>query len=94
MEIYVDSAEQLCDLMCNNNLPKEKEGWFVFTFGQGQTYAGYLVKIYGTFSSTREKMMQKYGTEWAFQYTLEEWGEWLRTKPAYIPEEKVLEVIK
>ena len=101
MEIYIDSLEEMCDLMCDNKLPRrkkmpreKKEGWWVFTFGQGQEHYGYIVKIYGTYYEAREKMFNKYGEACAFQYSLKEWGQWLRTKPPYIPEEKVLEVIK
>lgn len=74
--------------------PKDQIGWWIFTFGQGQEHAGCIVKIQGTRTSSREKMFEKYGDKWAFQYSLEEWGEWLRKKPPYLPEEQVLEVIK
>lgn len=94
MEISVDSLEGMCDLMCNNVVPKEPEQWWVFTFGCGQEHYGYIVKVQGTFSSARSKMFNKYGDKWAFQYSLEEWGAWLRQKPAWAEEEKVLEVIK
>ena len=94
MEFEVNNAEDLCAMMCDNIVPKEKESWWIFTFGSGQEHAGYFVKVKGTFSSSRKKMFEKYGDMWAFQYSLEEWGEWLRRKPVYVPEEKLLEVIK
>lgn len=48
---------------------------WVFTFGCGQENAGHYVKFTGTYSEAREKMCAKYGDKWAFQYSLEEWGE-------------------
>lgn len=46
--------------------------WY-FTFGNGQKYAGRCVRIFGTFSSTRDKMFEKFGDKWAFQYSEEDW---------------------
>lgn len=94
MDFETDNAEDLCVMMRDNVIPKERSRWWIFTFGQGQEHAGHIVKIKGTETSSRKKMFEKYGDKWAFQYTLEEWGEWLRKKPSYIPEEQVLEVIK
>ena len=94
MDFVTDSAEDLCAAMCDNVVPEEPIGWWVFTFGSGQKHEGYLVKIQGTRNSARKKMFENYGEDWAFQYSLEEWGEWLRKKPPYLPEEQVLEVIK
>lgn len=94
MEVFVDNMEDLCSMMCDNNVPKEKEQWWIFTFGSGQKYSGKFCKVYGTFNSARQKMFDHYGDNWAFQYTLDEWGEWLRKKPPYLPEETLLEKIK
>ena len=52
--------------------------WYYFTFGFGQKNAGYYVKIYGTYGEAREKMFERYGSEWAFQYTEEQWKTWER----------------
>lgn len=52
-------------------LPCEK--WWVFTFGWGQPHAGKYVKIRGTYVQARNKMFAKYGSEWAFQRSMEEW---------------------
>ena len=69
------------------------EKWWIFTFGYGQKYEGHYVKINGTFGEAREKMFDKYGEEWAFQYSEEQWNDWLNTKPKWIPEESLLEII-
>lgn len=57
---------------------------WIFTFGAGQPNAGHYVKINGTFNSAREKMVSKYGLNWSFQYSEEQWKEWLDTVPSYI----------
>lgn len=75
-------------------IANELERWWIFTFGSGQQYEGYFCKVYGTRLGSRDKMRKKYGNEWAFQYTLDEWGQWLRTKPSWIQEEQFLEKIK
>lgn len=51
--VQVDSLEDMCDMMCDNNLPKEKEKYYVFTFGVGQKHGGYYVKIKGTYEGAR-----------------------------------------
>ena len=71
-EVYIENAEQLCDLMCDNKLPKENERWWIFTFGCGMEHAGCYVRIYGTFSKAREKMFERFGEEWCMQYTEDE----------------------
>lgn len=74
-EIRVENSEQLCDLMCDNKLPKEKEKNWIFTFGCGQEHAGCYVRIKGTYGSAREKMFERFGDKWCFQYTEEEFFE-------------------
>lgn len=78
-ECIVSSLEEMCDLMCDNNLPKEKEQWWIFTFGMSKEVYGdnaeKYVKIYGTYSTARSKMFDEYGSKWAFQYSEEEWTE-------------------
>lgn len=68
--------------------------YWIFTFGSGQQHAGYYVKIRGTFDEARAKMFEKYGEDWSFQYSEEEWNEWERSRPPYVPIEKELEVIE
>lgn len=53
------------------------EQWWIFTFGYGQEHAGHYVRIYGTFSKARHKMIEKYGKEWAMQYSEQEWNKWV-----------------
>ena len=87
------SPEEMCAAMCDNVIPEEKPEWYYFTFGYGQEHAGQYVKIRGTYGGARAKMFEKYGSAWAFQYSEEEWNDWLRRKPYYIPAEELLETI-
>lgn len=77
-EFIVNSFEDMCDLMCNNYIPEEdiedEEEW-VFTFGYDQEHAGHYVIFSGTYSEARNKMCEKYGNRWAFQYSKKEWDE-------------------
>lgn len=54
----------------------EREQWRYFTFGCGQKHAGHYVKIFGTFDEARKKMFERYGAEWALQYSEEKWDAW------------------
>ena len=69
----------------------EEKRWYIFTFGCGQQHANQYVRIYGTFGSARQKMFDRYGSEWSFQYTQEEWDDWERRRPPYLPIETMLE---
>lgn len=53
----------------------EPRRWWVFTFGCGHRNRGHYVRIYGTFEGARAEMVRRYGREWAFQYTQEQWDE-------------------
>lgn len=70
MDIEINSLEDMCSLMCDNRIPEKN--WY-FTFGCGQPNAGYYVKIKGTYDSARQKMFDRYGEDWGFQYSEEEW---------------------
>lgn len=52
------------------------EQYWIFTFGVGQENGGKYVRIKGTYREAREKMCNKYGDKWAFQYPEEEWDEY------------------
>ena len=54
---------------------RKKEGeWWIFTFlCDGTEKEGKCVKIRGTFSEARKKMVDKYGTYFGFQYPETEW---------------------
>ena len=52
------------------------EQYWIFTFGVGQEHGGKYVRIKGTYREAREKMCNKYGNKWAFQYPEEEWDEY------------------
>ena len=68
------------------------ESW-IFTFGSGQKYEGYFVRIFGTYNTARKKMFDKYGRAWCMQYSEKEWESWLERKPSWVPAEKELEVL-
>lgn len=69
----------------NNN-----EVW-VFTFGFGQKYEGKYVKFSGDFSEARRKMVEKYGLEWAFQYSEKDWNSYIeKAKKEGLPVETEL----
>jgi len=46
---------------------------WVFTFGCGQPNAGHYVVIEGGFFEARRKMMERYGRQWAMQYSEVDW---------------------
>ncbi len=58
----------------------KKEYWY-FTFGVGHGNRMFFVRIKGTSGEARERMIELFGTMWAFQYCekefegqIEEWG--------------------
>ena len=65
-----------------------EQNW-IFTFGCGQRHAGHYVKIFGTFNSARDEMIRRYGTEWCFQYTEEEFFN--NDIPSYLRETELIE---
>lgn len=68
-----------------------KEKHWIFTFGDGQKHEGYYVKIYGTCESARKEMFARYGNDWSFQYSEEEWAAWCeKAKQCGVPIEKEL----
>ena len=46
---------------------------YIFTFGYGHKYEGYCVRIAGDYATARSKMVEKFGLNWAFQYSSKEW---------------------
>ena len=45
----------------------KEQVWF-FTFGINHEHGGNYVVFKGTFESARDKMVQTFGNQWAFQY--------------------------
>lgn len=83
-----------------NNEPKpyfkEMNGeWWIFTFcNDGSEKAGKCVKIKGSYGEAREKMFDKYGEYFAFQYSEAEWEKnWNNPNREYQMED-IIEVIK
>lgn len=70
----------------------ETKQWWTFTFGCGQQHEGMYVRIYGTLNSARRKMFERYGSEWAFQYSEREWRNWEDRRPEYIRETLLEEI--
>lgn len=53
---------------------EEKLETYYFTFGFGQKYEGKFVKITAeSYMDARAKMVDRFGTKWAFQYSEDEW---------------------
>lgn len=48
--------------------PEEVPQNWLFTFGYGHTQKTHFVKIFGTYSSSRDEMVRRYSDKWAFQY--------------------------
>ena len=47
---------------------------YIFTFGVGHALEGKCVRIAAeTMEEARGKMVEKYGTHWAFGYSAEDW---------------------
>lgn len=59
----------------------ERQNW-IFTFGCGQQNEGKFVKFFGTFGEAREQMCEKFGNDWAFQYSEEEWNRFVKEAEA------------
>ncbi len=70
-------------------MSEELERSWIFTFGCGQKHAGHYVKIFGTFNSARNEMIRRYGTDWCFQYTEEEFFN--NNVPNYLRETELIE---
>lgn len=51
---------------------------YVFTFGKGHKNAGHYVKIKARdWDLARAKMFSYFGEEWAFQYSIDVWQDWI-----------------
>lgn len=70
-----------------------QDEFYIFTFGCGQLNEGRYVRIRGNYDEARKKMVERYGLNWAFQYSEKEWNDWLKRKPIYVPAETELETI-
>lgn len=52
---------------------------FIFTFANNHPLGGHYQPVFAKDGqSAREKMFEKYGDKWGFQYTAEKWLEWER----------------
>lgn len=94
-EFEVDSIDGVCD----SKVPTLKEEWWIFTFGCGRdaygNNAGKAVKVYASsYEEAREKMCEKYGTKWAFQYSESEWTETENDPNRFWDMEEIVEVIE
>lgn len=59
-----------------------RQNW-IFTFCGDMPLAGYYIKIYGTYSETRDKMFEKFGDKRGFQYTEEFWNDYVKDAKQY-----------
>lgn len=48
------------------------EKWY-FTFGIGSALGKHFITFHGTYVEARAKMVENFGTHWAFQYSEKEW---------------------
>ena len=71
----------------------DKPSW-VFTFGSGQQYEGKCVRVFADdFMEARQKMIDRYGIEWGFQYSSDEWEEMRNDPKRYWDMEEEIESI-
>ncbi len=75
-------------------MSSEKKQVWRFTFGVGQTNAGYCQPIFGTFASARAKMVSMYGLKWCFQYSEKEWEDIKNDPKRYWEMEKDLKLVE
>ena len=68
------------------------EEYYIFTFGVGQENANKYVKIYGDWITARKKMFDRFGDNWAFQYSKEEWDAWEKERPSWVKETLLCEI--
>lgn len=75
---------------------KEPNGeWWIFTFlNDGSDKAGKCVKIKGTYGEARAKMIEKYGTHFAFQYEEGNWEKNWNDPDREHEMEDVIEIIR
>lgn len=92
--VEINSLEEMCDMMCDNVIPEKKQEWWIFTFGSGQEHEGKYVRIKGTYFTAREKMFDRYGEKWGFQYSEKEWEDIKNDPQRWWPIETELEVIE
>ncbi len=88
---YYSTVDDVCNVIDYPALQCEQ--WWYCTFGCRQKHAGKYVKVRGTFNSARKKMFDKYGAEWSFQYSEEEWEKIKNDPDRWWPMEEELEVI-
>jgi hypothetical protein len=62
---------------------RDKEQVWIFTFGYGQQHEGHYVKFFGTYGEARIKMLREYGTQWGFQYSEEEWENYVKEAESF-----------
>ena len=65
---------------------------WIFTFGSGQENEGCCVRIEGTFDEARRKMVNRFGLNWGFQYSAEEWEEFKNDPKRFWPMEEEIYV--
>lgn len=73
---------------------EEKGEWWIITFGDGQEHEGKCVKIKGSYGEAREKMVDKYGIRFAFQYSEAEWEKKWNDPDRLFQMEDIIDVIK
>lgn len=68
--------------------------YYIFTFGSDHALAGKAIKIKGSFMASRLRMIEEFGTKWAFQYSEKEWEDLKNDPDRYWPMEEIIKVIE
>ena len=68
---------------------------FIFTFGIHHPLGRHIQIIYAeNYRLARERMFERYGDSWGFQYTKEEWNKWQEKSAKWgLPEHEMLNTI-
>ena len=68
--------------------------YYIFTFGSDHALAGKAIKIKGSFMASRLRMIEEFGTKWAFQYSEKEWEDLENDPNRFWPMEEIIKVIE
>lgn len=68
--------------------------WYFTFLGSDPIHKNHVQPIIArSYMDARYAMFEKYGSNWAFQYSEDEWNKWCNERPNYFPVEKELEII-
>lgn len=73
MEIALLLKQIKINSLFMDNVENDKVQDWYFTFPQKSNMRNRYVKLRGTFQSTRDRMNESFGNNWAFQYSKDQW---------------------